>query len=142
MAIEQIGTYHLADNPQLFEIQRNNNYEFIVTDIDDILRAGAIGTESNARIKNAQEMLRLSVNGAFITKGDILNQVINASTTVPDFIVFDGLMNDDSQTQYYTTKLGEISENFDDSALDTTTFYGAFEHLLYTLRTKYMNSNI
>ena len=24
MAIEQIGTYHLADNPQLFEIQRNN----------------------------------------------------------------------------------------------------------------------
>lgn len=66
MAIEQIGTYHLADNPQLFEIQRNNNYEFIVTDIDDILRAGAIGTESNARIKNAQEMLRLSVNGAFI----------------------------------------------------------------------------
>ena len=66
MAIEQIGTYHLADNPQLFEIQRNNNYEFIVTDINDILRAGAIGTESNARIKNAQEMLRLSVNGAFI----------------------------------------------------------------------------
>ena len=62
----QIGTYHLADNPQLFEIQRQNNFEFIVTDIDDIQRAGTIGTESNAKIKNAQEMLRLSVTKAFV----------------------------------------------------------------------------
>lgn len=66
MAIEQIGTYHLADNPQLFEIQRNNNFEFIVTDIDGILRAGANGTEKNATISNAQEMLRLSVTKAFV----------------------------------------------------------------------------
>ena len=66
MAIEQIGTYHLADNPQLFEIQRNNNFEFVVTDIDGILRAGANGTEKNATIKNAQEMLRLSVTKAFV----------------------------------------------------------------------------
>lgn len=58
----QIGTYHLADNPQLFEIQRSNNFEFIVTDIDGILRAGAIGTEKNAKINNAQEMLRLAVS--------------------------------------------------------------------------------
>lgn len=62
----QIGTYHLADNPQLFEIQRQNNFEFIVTDIDDIQRAGTIGTESNSKIKNAQEMLRLSVTKAFV----------------------------------------------------------------------------
>ena len=62
----QIGTYHLADNPQLFEIQRNNNFEFIVTDIDGILRAGAIGTEKNAKFNNAQEMLRLSVTKAFV----------------------------------------------------------------------------
>ena len=66
MPIEQIGTYHLSDNPQLFEIQRNNNYEFVVTDIDGILRAGAVGTEANAKFKNAQEMLRLSVSQAFI----------------------------------------------------------------------------
>ena len=64
MSAQQIGTYHLADNPQLFEIQRSNNFEFIVTDIDNIKRAGAIGTERNARIKNAQEMLRLSVSKA------------------------------------------------------------------------------
>ena len=59
---EQIGTYHLADNPQLFEIQRSNNFEFVVTDMKDLLRAGALGTEKNAKFKNAQEMLRLSVS--------------------------------------------------------------------------------
>ena len=63
---EQIGTYHLADNPQLFEVQRNNNFEFVVTDIDGIMRAGATGTEKNAKINNAQEMLRLSVTKAFV----------------------------------------------------------------------------
>ena len=66
MPSQQIGTYHLADNPQLFEIQRQNNFEFIVTDIDGIIRAGALGTESNSKIKNAQEMLRLSVTKAFV----------------------------------------------------------------------------
>ena len=62
----QIGTWHLADNPQIFEVQRNNNFEFVVTDIDGILRAGAIGTEKNSRFNNAQEMLRLSVTDAFV----------------------------------------------------------------------------
>ena len=66
MASTQIGTYHLADNPQLFEVQRQNNFEFVVTDFDGIIRAGALGTESNAKINNAQEMLRLSVTKAFV----------------------------------------------------------------------------
>lgn len=66
MASTQIGTYHLADNPQLFEVQRQNNFEFVVTDIDGILRAGALGTEKNATINNAQEMLRLAVTKAFV----------------------------------------------------------------------------
>ena len=63
---QQIGTYHLADNPQLYEIQRQNNYEFVVTDIDGIMRAGATGSESNAYIKNAQEVLRVSVAKSFV----------------------------------------------------------------------------
>ena len=66
MAIEHTGTYHLADNPSLFEVQRNNNFEFIVTDLDGIQRAGSTGAESNAFIGNAQEMLRLSVTKASI----------------------------------------------------------------------------
>lgn len=62
----QIGTYHLADNPRYFEVQRQNNFEFVVTDINGILRAGAQGNESNAKINNAQEMLRLSVSKSSI----------------------------------------------------------------------------
>lgn len=66
MPTEQIGTYHLADRPELFEVQRNCNYEFVVTGIDDLIRPGMIGNEANAKIKDAQNMLRLSVTSAFI----------------------------------------------------------------------------
>lgn len=52
-----IGTYHLANNPNIYEIARTNNFEFIVTDIDGILKAGS-DTVSYA---NAQEVIRLSV---------------------------------------------------------------------------------
>lgn len=60
-ASNAIGTYHLADNPNLYEIQRSNNFEFIVTGLDNILRPGVVGDENNARIGNAQEVIRLSV---------------------------------------------------------------------------------
>lgn len=63
---DKLGTYHLADNPNLYEIQRSNNFEFIVTDIDGILRAGMQGDETYARINNAQEVLRMSVDSAFV----------------------------------------------------------------------------
>ena len=42
---KEMGTYHLASNPNMFEIQRSNNFEFIITDIDGIMRAGMEGTE-------------------------------------------------------------------------------------------------
>lgn len=58
------GTYVLADRPELFEPQRTNNFEFVVTDLDNIMRAGVLGNETNATIENAQELLRLSVVSA------------------------------------------------------------------------------
>ena len=60
------GSYVLADNPNLYEIQRTNNFEFVVTDIDGILRAGAGGSENNSTIDNAQEVLRISTSSAFV----------------------------------------------------------------------------
>ena len=60
------GAYVLADNPNLYEIQRTNNFEFIVTDLDNLLRAGAAGTENLAVIDNAQEVLRISVNSSAV----------------------------------------------------------------------------
>ena len=52
-----IGTYHLANNTNIYEIQRTNNFEFIVTDIDGILRAGS----DSSTYANAQEVIRMSV---------------------------------------------------------------------------------
>jgi hypothetical protein len=61
-----MGTYHLAANTNLFEIQRSNNFEFIVTDIDGIQRAGMIGGEAQSTFPNAQEILRLSVSASSV----------------------------------------------------------------------------
>lgn len=58
-----LGTYHLADNPKLYEPARTNNFEFIVTGIDKLLYAG-LNEETAADsdyITNGQEVLRLSV---------------------------------------------------------------------------------
>lgn len=61
-----IGTYHMAANTNLYEIQRTNNFEFIITDIDGITKAGMIGGETNGAIANAQEIVRMSVAEASI----------------------------------------------------------------------------
>lgn len=55
------GTHHLAANTNLYEIQRTNNFEFIVTDINGIAKAGMVGGETNGKIGNAQEIIRMSV---------------------------------------------------------------------------------
>jgi hypothetical protein len=96
--------------------------------------------------KEGMSLTKYAVNGATILGStglyNIENQVTNASNTSPDFVIFDGLMNDDSLLPNYTTNLGALSGSFDASSLDIKTFYGAFEHLLYTIRTKYTNTNM
>lgn len=67
MAFEsQIGTYHLGENPRLYEPQRTNNFEFVVTNIDDILRPGPAGDKTDGVFRNAQEILRISVSSASV----------------------------------------------------------------------------
>ena len=61
-----IGTYHMAANTNLYEIQRTNNFEFIITDIDGITKAGMIGGETNGTIANAQEVVRMAVASASV----------------------------------------------------------------------------
>lgn len=57
------GTYHLADNNALFEPARSNNFEFIVTDIDSLLKAGVDEATATSRdyIENGQDIIRVSV---------------------------------------------------------------------------------
>ncbi|WP_300924719.1 hypothetical protein [uncultured Clostridium sp.] len=61
MAENQFGAYHLADNPDMYEIQRDNTFQFIVTGIDNLVRA-----DSGEVIPNAQEVLNFSVTSASI----------------------------------------------------------------------------
>lgn len=61
MEITQVGSYHLADNPELYEVQRDNNFEFIVTGIDNIVRADAQPDGVDTTIPNASQTLRFSV---------------------------------------------------------------------------------
>ena len=66
---ENMGTYHLADNPKLYEPARSNNFEFVVMDIDSLLKAGTKESalvNENSYIKNAQETLRVSVVSATV----------------------------------------------------------------------------
>lgn len=55
------GAYHLADNPALYQPQLNNNFEFVVTDLDNLISVGTTDV-----IPNAQEYLRLAVSAATI----------------------------------------------------------------------------
>ena len=64
---ENFGAYHLANNPKMFEPARTNNFRFVVTDLDNILRVGYTAEDSgNTRIANAQEVLEFSVSKATI----------------------------------------------------------------------------
>ena len=62
------GTYHLTNNPDIYEPARNNNFEFLVTGIDNLLRAGvdAETARETDYIKNGQEALRVAVESSSV----------------------------------------------------------------------------
>ena len=55
------GAYHLADNPNLYQVQMTNNFEFVVTDLEKLISVGTTKT-----IANAQEYLRMSVDASSV----------------------------------------------------------------------------
>lgn len=119
------GTYHLADNPNMFELQRSNNFEFIITDIDGIVRAGMNGTEADTIriIKNAQEIIRLSVSRTSVphfTQEPITVRRGNSS------IKYAGIPSFDS---------GQL-EVIDYIGADTKSVLQAWQNLSYNVRTE------
>lgn len=60
------GTYHLADNPELYEPQRNNNFELQITGIEDLKKVSKSALDSDAGIVNGSDLLRLSVDGTSV----------------------------------------------------------------------------
>lgn len=57
----KISSYHLANNPDIYEPQREKNFDFIVTGLDNLVRADARDDDENRIIKNAQDILHFSV---------------------------------------------------------------------------------
>ena len=66
MSDNKMGSYHLANNPALYEVARSNNFEFVVTGLGTLLRAGANTTDNNAYIngETAMDVIRLSVESS------------------------------------------------------------------------------
>lgn len=64
MADMKHGVYHLSANKALYEVARSNNFEFVVTDVDNLLKAGVskeIATEADY-LSVSQEVIRMAVN--------------------------------------------------------------------------------
>jgi hypothetical protein len=55
------GTFHLADNPKMYQPVRTNNFRFIVHDLDRLLRLGGDPNNDDDYITNAQEIIDFSV---------------------------------------------------------------------------------
>ena len=68
-----ISTYHLADNPALYEPSRNNAFEFLCYNHDSLLMAGK--TDDNATdadyLTGLQEVIKLSVAEASVPHYDL-----------------------------------------------------------------------
>lgn len=84
-----ISSYHLAQNPQLYEPSRNNTFEFIVTGLSDLLPAGMskfTATESDYfKETDIQDVIRLSVSEAFVPHFSITPVEIRRGNSVMKF---------------------------------------------------------
>ena len=58
---------------------------------------------------------KYAVNGAAILNGNIEKQLENASDISPDFVIFDGMMNDSCDPNAYVDKLGNLADSYDEN---------------------------
>lgn len=70
------SAYHMADDPRFYEPQRLNNFEIIITGLDNLTKAGMEATDSDAALGSGssstiQEALRLSVKSTSVPKFSI-----------------------------------------------------------------------
>lgn len=102
----------------------------------------------------AVQLNKMAVNGATMIKSDnwITDQVLDAPDAQPDFVVFDGYTNDaygDPSTDSFNTSnaaditqiMGEV-QGSGATKFDNTTFCGAFEELIYTMKQKWPDAKL
>ena len=62
--MSKINSFHISDNLDQYEFARDNCFEFVITDIDNLVRAGVdpeLAATSADIIKNGSEAIRLGV---------------------------------------------------------------------------------
>ena len=104
MASTNFGTYHLADNPKSYQPIRTNNFRFLVSGLDRLLRVAGDANDANDYITNGQEVIDFSV----------------VSFTVPDFQQQPIEINRGNSTVHYAGKA-----SFNTGSLVINDFAGA-----------------
>lgn len=99
--------------------------------------------------REGMTLTKYARNGATVgpapdaTGGQILNQVKSASSTVPDYVVFDGGTNDAIEIHdTHTYPVGTVSASQDPATLDPDTYAGALETTIYTMRQKWPTAQL
>lgn len=62
VAGDKLGTHYLTDNPQLFEIQRSNNFVFYIEGLSKTLNI----PQNSYAYNNADDVLRISLKKGFV----------------------------------------------------------------------------
>lgn len=104
MATTNFGTYHLADNPKSYQPIRTNNFRFLVSGLDNLLRVAGDENNLDDYINNGQEVIDFSV----------------VSFTVPDFQQSPIDINRGNSTVHYAGKA-----SFNSGTLVINDFAGA-----------------
>ena len=66
------GTYHLSDNPALYEPSRNNAFEFVVNSrINTLVQAGITLPDDTTMLTGIQDVIKLSVSEASVPHFDL-----------------------------------------------------------------------
>ena len=99
----EFGTLHISANQGTYEIARSNNFEFIITGVSGLLKAGVqeAGAQATDRTgSSANDTVRLSVVRAFVpnfSQEEIMIQRGNAkiyAASVPNFEAGNLVVND------------------------------------------------
>lgn len=70
--MSRFGTYHLSDNPAIYEPSRNNAFEFIVNDrVNTLVQAGVTLPRDENWLSGVQDVIRLSVSEASVPHFDL-----------------------------------------------------------------------
>ena len=104
MATTNFGTYHLADNPKSYQPIRTNNFRFLVSGLDNLLRVAGDENNLDDYINNGQEVIDFSV----------------VSFSVPDFQQSPIDINRGNSTVHYAGKA-----SFNSGTLVINDFAGA-----------------